>query len=149
MFAISPSLISTSRSCRKEAKKVVDWLSSHPVRQSPAFVEILNDFENLAILALNEEAWGNTSETPLNVHATERPEVNSWTTHLCRVSCYRSCTAAATHVWGFYSGPLLSVQAAFIFRAVKLQYLKGKSEQQPRYFRQENAMLKNWSRPFD
>lgn len=66
MFAISPSLIFTSRSCTKEVKKAEDWLSSHPVRQSPAFVGIVNVFENLATLALNEEAWGNTSETPTN-----------------------------------------------------------------------------------
>lgn len=69
-FASSPSLIFTSRSSRKEVKNAEDWLSAHTVRQSPAFVGIFNDFENLVVLALNEEAWGNTSETPTNAQAT-------------------------------------------------------------------------------
>lgn len=66
MSAISPSLIFTSRSCRKEVTKTEDWLPSHPVRQSPASVGIFNDFKSLAMLALSEKAQGNTTETPTN-----------------------------------------------------------------------------------
>lgn len=146
MFVISPSLIFTSRSCRKEVKTDEDSLSSHPMRQRPAFVGILNDFENLDMLALNEEAWGNTSETPTNTQAmcnrevrgkllsySPVPSVLLQELHCCCYSCSRILlwpTFTCTSCLHFQSGQTV-------------QCPKGTSEQQPRCVRQENAMLEN------
>lgn len=85
----------------------------------PAFVGILNDFENLAMLALNKKAL--LAETPQTLRqcAMERPEVNSWATNMCWVPCYKSCPATGTHTRRFYFSRHIPVKIAFIFRETK------------------------------
>lgn len=74
-------------------------MSSHPRKERPAFVGVLYDFENPAMLSLSEDTRVLLAEVPqkLRPGKTERLEVNSWATSLCQVSCCKPRTAAVTH----------------------------------------------------
>lgn len=109
------------------------------MRQSPAFVGIFNDFENLVMLALNEEAWGIHQKPPGKLLGYS--PVLSVLLQELHCHCY-PCSRIV--LWPtFTCSRFLHFQSSQI-----LQHLKEKSEQQPMCVRQENAMLKNWNRFF-
>lgn len=108
---------------------------------------IFNDFEYLVMLALNEEGWGNTSETPTNAQATcnrrgargkrlDYSPVLSVLLQELHCHCYPHSRIL---LW-----PAFTCSSFLHFQISQTPWcLKGKSEQQPRCVRQENAMLNN------